>query len=164
VIFPEAAEGREFKAQLSLTWRPSPSVRIIGTLAHDRITRTRDGRESALANIPHLELDYQLSRALFIRYIGQYVAQRQAPLEDPRTGQPLLVSNGTPGRYSAVGAVASNLFRSDFLFSYKPTPGTVLFLGYGASLTEPEALALSAARLRRIGDGWFFKGSYLYSL
>jgi hypothetical protein len=52
-----------------------------------------------------------------------------------------------------------NNFRSDFLFSYRPTPGTVLFLGYGASLTEPNAFRFQD--LHRTGDGFFLKGSYL---
>jgi len=52
-----------------------------------------------------------------------------------------------------------NSFRSDFLFSYRPTPGTVLFLGYGASLTEPNAFRFQG--LHRTGDGFFLKGSYL---
>jgi hypothetical protein len=163
VIFAEASEGRELTAQLSLGWRPTPSIRISATLAHDRITRARDGREFALANIPRLEMDYQLSRSLFIRYIGQYVAQRQTSLEDPRTGLPIVIASG-PGQFAQPPSVTSNVFRSDFLLSYKPTPGTVLFLGYGASLAEPDAFAFSMDRLRRTSDGVFLKASYSYRL
>src|SRR5207247_1358481 len=78
--------------------------------------------------IPRLKVEYQLSRAIFFRYVGQYFAQDQAALEDPRTGQPIL------GPRTA--AVVTNEFRNDVLFSYKPVPGTVCFFGYGASLTE----------------------------
>ena len=85
--------------------------------------------------------------------MGQYVAQDQAALRDPRTGQPLLVA-GAPA-----AALSTNDFRHDVLFSYKPTPGTVIFLGYGASLTEPEAFGFQS--LARTSDGFFLKGSYL---
>ena len=57
-----------------------------------------------------------------------------------------------------------NDFRNDFLFSYKPTPGTVFFFGYGASLTEPSAFALRPGALRRVADGFFLKASYRYRL
>ena len=35
--------------------------------------------------------------------------------------------------------VATRDFRMDWLFSFVPSPGTVMFAGYGSSLTEPEA-------------------------
>jgi hypothetical protein len=89
-----------------------------------------------------------------VRYVGQYFAQDRVALRDPRTGQPLLVDG------VAAGPVVTNDFRNDVLFSYKPTPGTVLFLGYGASLTEPEAFRFRD--LTRTGDGFFVKASYLF--
>jgi len=45
------------------------------------------------------------------------------------------------------------------LHSYRPTPGTVFFLGYGGSLSEPDPLAFD--RLRRTGDAFFVKASYV---
>jgi hypothetical protein len=45
------------------------------------------------------------------------------------------------------------------LFSYRPTPGTVFFVGYGGSLTEPDPLAFD--RLRRVNDAFFVKASYV---
>jgi hypothetical protein len=53
-----------------------------------------------------------------------------------------------------------NDFRSDVLFSYRPNPGTVLFLGYGASLTEDASFRFRD--LRRTEDGIFVKASYLF--
>ena len=53
------------------------------------------------------------------------------------------------------------LFRS-VLFSYKPTPGTVFFFGYGASLTEPEPFSFQ--NLTRTTDGFFLKLSYLFRM
>ena len=66
--------------------------------------------------------------------------------------------------FGTSGAFVANEFRNDFLFSYKPTPGTVLFFGYGASLTEPTAFALERDALRRTVDGFFLKASYLFRL
>ncbi|PYO78612.1 MAG: hypothetical protein DMD67_04640 [Gemmatimonadetes bacterium] len=56
-------------------------------------------------------------------------------------------------------ASVTNDFRNDVLFSYKPVPGTVLFVGYGASLTEADAFQFR--NLSRTDDGFFFKLSYL---
>ena len=50
----------------------------------------------------------------------------------------------------------------DWLLSYQPTPGTVLFAGYGSSLTE--AAAFRFRGLGRSGDGFFLKLSYLFRL
>jgi hypothetical protein len=58
------------------------------------------------------------------------------------------------------GIHANNTLRADFLFSYRPSPGTVFFAGYGNSLTESDPLAFQ--RLRRIGDGFFLKVSYVF--
>ena len=52
-----------------------------------------------------------------------------------------------------------NALRTDWLFAYRPTPGTVVFAGYGNTLTEPGALAFQD--LRRVNDALFVKASYL---
>jgi hypothetical protein len=52
------------------------------------------------------------------------------------------------------------VLRADWLFSYRPTPGTVVFAGYGNTLTEPDPLALD--RLRRVDDAFFVKLSYRF--
>jgi len=152
-IFAEAAAGRQLVVQATAGWKPTPAVRIEGRWAHVRLTRARDGSRFSTANIPRLKLEYQLSRAVFFRYVGQYVAQDQVALEDPRTGQPLVV-NG-----SGAAPVLTNDFRNDVLFSYKPLPGTLVFFGYGTSLVEPEAFRFQ--NLSRASDGFFLKISYL---
>ena len=50
----------------------------------------------------------------------------------------------------------------DYLFSYQPTPGTVVFAGYSSLLTEPEGPRFGS--LRRTNDGFFLKVSYLFRL
>ncbi len=156
-IFAEAAEGRQLDLFLGVTWKPTASVRVDARWQHRRMTRAAGGGgRFSTANIPRLKLEYQLSRAVFFRYVGQYFAEEPVALRDPRTGRPLLI-----GGLPAAGAVVND-FRNDFLFSYKPTPGTVFFLGYGASLAEPGAFEFR--RLDRTGDGFFLKASYLFRL
>lgn len=161
-IFAEAAAGREFDAQLTLTWRPTQAVRADALWTHALITRARDGSQFSVANIPRVKLEYQVSRAILFRYVGQYFAQHQAALVDARTGQPLFLSPTGSAPYLPAAAQIVNDFRNDFLFSYKPTPGTVCFVGYGASLSEPAALQFQ--NLSRTSDGFFFKISYVFRL
>ena len=155
-IFPEASEGHQVALTTIAALRPTPALRLEARWVHQRLTRARDGSRFITANIPRLKLEYQLTRAIFVRYIGQYFAQDQVALRDPRTGQPLLV-NGDTAR-----AIVTNDFRNDVLFSYKPTPGTVVFLGYGASLTEADAFRFRD--LSRSADGFFLKLSYLFRM
>jgi hypothetical protein len=50
----------------------------------------------------------------------------------------------------------------DWLLSYRPTPGTVIFAGYGSGYDGLEGYSLRA--LERVEDGFFFKLSYLVRL
>ena len=54
-------------------------------------------------------------------------------------------------------------FRADWLFSYQPTPGTVLFAGYGNTLANVDEDP-RRPRLQRTQDGFFLKLSYLFRL
>ena len=159
-IFAEAAAGRELDAQTTVTWRPNQAVRVDALWTHQRITRARDGSSFSVANIPRVKLEYQLTRFIFFRYVGQYYAQHRLALTDPRTGLPLFLNAAATARVGPASGVTTNDFRSDVLFSYKPTPGTVCFFGYGASLTEPAAFQFRD--LSRVSDGFFVKVSYLF--
>src|SRR5229473_1276755 len=161
-IFAEAAAGREMDVQTTLNWRPTPAVRVDALWTHQRITRGRDGSRFSVANIPRLKLEYQLTRYIFFRYVGQYFAQERGALLDPRTGLPLVLDAAATARLGPARGVTTNDFRSDFLFSYRPTPGTVCFVGYGSSLTEPDAFQFRS--LTRTSDGFFLKVSYLFRL
>ncbi|MGH7698935.1 MAG: DUF5916 domain-containing protein [Gemmatimonadales bacterium] len=161
-IFAEADRGRGWAATLDAAWRPTGSLRVEARWVHERINRARDGSRFSTANIPRLKVEYQLSRAIFFRYVGQYFSQERAALTDPRTGAPIYLFDDESGAWQPVAGETINDFRSDVLFSYRPTPGTVLFLGYGASLTEAEAFRFRD--LDRTGDGFFLKASYLFRL
>jgi hypothetical protein len=160
VDFFEAAQVRRQDYSASLDLRPSQQLRISATYVSSSFTRRSDGMQTLTARIPRLKAEYQVARPLFLRIIAQYEATVRAPLRDPATGQLLLSSNGD-GTFSPSTERRTNALRADFLFSYRPSPGTVLFLGYGNSMTEQDPLAFQ--RLRRVGDGFFVKLSYLFS-
>lgn len=159
-IFAEAGEGRSFSVRGEVVWRPTPSLRMDALWTHATLNRARDGSRFATADIPRLKVEYQLTRAIFFRYVGQYFAQEQAALQDPRTGEPILLAGSAALAPSA--PTAQRDFRSDVLFSYRPTPGTVFLLGYGATLAEPEAFRFRD--LQRKDDGLFLKASYLFRM
>ena len=156
VIFAEAAESRGLNTFLGMTWKPTPALRVDGQWVHQRLTRAADGSWFSTANIPRFKVEYQLTRDIFFRYVGQYTAQEVDALRDPRSGDPLVINGAAQPRRT------DTEFRNDLLFSYRPMPGTVLFFGYGTSLTEPEPF--NFGRLSRMSDGFFLKASYLFRL
>src|SRR5439155_1123358 len=94
-VFPEASEGRQVAVTTVAALRPTPALRLEARWVHQRLTRARDGSRFSTANIPRLKLEYQLTRAIFVRYIGQYFADDQTAPLDPRTAQPP-PANGAP--------------------------------------------------------------------
>ena len=80
--------------------------------------------------------------------------------DNGRTEAPILIFDEQSGTYVRAEAQESNSFRADLLVSYRPTPGTVVFLGYGSSLDEPDAIRRPG--LRRTDDAFFLKMSYLF--
>jgi hypothetical protein len=151
-IFPEAAEGRELRVTGEVNFRPQRSVRAGAELTYSRITRERDASEFARTIIPHVKIEYQPTRALFFRFIGEYQAQRRAALTDEATGRPILIAGETQP------ATLSNTFRMDWLLSYEPSPGTVLFLGYGSTMADEGTFTFR--NLSRQVDGLFMKVAY----
>jgi Domain of unknown function (DUF5916) len=144
-----------------LNWRPTEKLRFGLTYDWQDVKRRSDGSTVNVGRIPRLKVEYQISRPLFIRLVGQYTANSTDSLrDDSRTNAPILLVQGdTVVRASAV---RSNDIRADLLLSYRPTPGTVIFAGYGSSLEEPEAFRF--ARMHRISDGFFVKLTYLLRL
>jgi hypothetical protein len=97
---------------------------------------------------------------MFFRVVGQYTALFQDALrDDSRTNDPLLVPNrqGIPER---TARSSNNTFDLEWLFSFLPTPGTVIYVGYGGTLREPEAFRFGS--LGREHDSYFIKLSYLF--
>lgn len=161
--FAEWASARLLWIQGSLSWRPTPKLRANLTYDQTLVIRRTDGSTVSNARIPRLKLEYQIARPLFVRLVGQYVAQERDSLRDEsRTQAPILVVDPESGSYSRAGREVSNVFRGDLLVSYQPTPGTVLFAGYGSTLEETRAFHFG--ELARRDDGFFLKLSYLFRL
>jgi hypothetical protein len=148
---------REVEAQVDV--RPTSQVRIGALLRYQRFVRERDGSVFSTQVVPRLRLEYQFSRALFLRFIGQVESRDRSALRDPRTEQPLFRRSAS-GTLSAQGARQSLLGRADWLVSYLPSPGTVVFFGYGTAMDATETMR--PGDIQRTSDGAFVKFSYLY--
>lgn len=158
VDFLETSRVRRLDYNASLNLRPTQQLRIGATYVSSAFTRRSDGVKSVSTRIPRVKVEYQVTRSVFLRVVTQYTASTRSALLDPRSGQ-LLSVVGDSG-FVASSARISNGLRTDWLFSYRPSPGTVFFAGYGNSMTEPDPLAFR--RLRRTNDGFFVKLSYLF--
>jgi len=150
-------------ATYTLDWRPSEKIRISPQYQLQSYVRRSDGSMVGDRRIPRVKVEYQVSRPIFVRVIGEYDARRQDALrDDTRTGLPILIRDPETGIFAPSPAFERNRVRFDGLFSYQPTPGTVFFAGYSSFLTEPRGLQFD--RLRRTNDGFFLKVSYLFRL
>ena len=96
-----------------------------------------------------------------MRLVGEYDLSQHDDLRDEtRTNYPLLIDG------ELASASRSRSLHGDYLFSYQPTPGTVLFLGYGSRADgDPDpAQRFNWQPLRRTSDYFFAKASYLLRL
>ncbi|MGH7554687.1 MAG: hypothetical protein ACREMQ_16920, partial [Longimicrobiales bacterium] len=155
-IFAEGSEGTASVVTGRLSLRPTESLRVAASNTYQRITRSRDGSEFAAVIIPRMKLEYQPTRAFFLRVVAEYQSNRQEELLDARTGAPLLV-DGDPA-----GARDRDDLRIDLLASFEPRPGTVAFFGYGSSLAEESTLGATREGLSRVNDGFFLKLAYQF--
>jgi hypothetical protein len=153
-IFDEGALGNKMEVEAFVALRPAAGLRIEFSTEYGKLTRAEDGSEFARAIVPRLKVEYQPTRSLFFRVVGDYLSERTAALIDPTTGLPILLG-GVP-----IGAEDDNGFRLDLLGSFEPTPGTVAFLGYGSSMVSNKTLGFGD--LRRINDGFFVKLAYQF--
>lgn len=162
-LFDEAAGGRQTQLSGSLNWRPTTKVRIAAQYVRNVLTRDRDGTRFSREDIPRLKLEYQASRAIFVRFVGQYTARLKDALRQPGTELPIALLDPSTRTYAVAGTQNGNDFRVDWLFSYRPSPGTLIFLGYGSSLQESDAFTFGRD-LHRSTDGFFAKLSYLFRM
>ena len=148
---------------LDLSWRPSEQLRVNLLYNHQQYIRPRDGSTVGQRRVPRLKVEYQLTRSIFLRLVGQYDAEATDALrDDSRTNLPILVRDPATGAWVRTGPLRRNDLQADWLFSFRPTPGTVFFAGYGSSLTEARAFRFRG--LDRVRDGFFLKASYLFRM
>ncbi len=157
--FFETATATRTEMELSTDLRPSPQLRLSSLVRYQRFVRSRDGSVFSTQVVPRLRTEYQFSRALFARVIVQVESRDRDALRDPRTERPLL-TRGASGTYSEIGRRRTLLGRADWLVSYLPSPGTVLFVGYGSALDA--SLTMRPFEAERVSDGAFVKLSYLF--
>lgn len=146
---------------LSADWRPTEQLRINLLYNHQQYIRFDDKSTVGIRRIPRLKVEYQLTRSIFVRLVGQYDANFVDELRDnSRTDDPILLFDSDTDTFARTSKFRRNDFRVDWLFSYRPTPGTVFFFGYGSSLDEPNSFRFR--NLERTSDGFFVKLSYLF--
>jgi hypothetical protein len=155
----ETARARRLDVSANLDWRPTQNLRLSGTMQHQEFRRERDRSAVLQTNIPRLRMEYQLSRAIFFRFVGQYESRALDAFRDPATDAPLLY-RGSDGTFTTFDRSESNRLRADWLFSFAPSPGRVIYVGYGASLSELDAFRFRG--VERTSDGLFVKLSYQY--
>ncbi len=149
----------------TIQFQPTSQIRALGTYVLTYFQRRSDGSVVSVAHIPRLRVEYQLSRSLFLRVVGEYRASKRDALRDEgRTGDPILFLDPRDGIYKRglASQTESNGFRTDFLFSFQPTPGTVFFAGYGGSYRDTGRFKFGD--LNRTSDGFFLKASYLFRM
>ena len=152
-IFREAAQGNSTRLDASLDVRPTTAIRSSVQLSRLTIARAGDGSRFSSETIPRVKVEYQISPPIFLRLVSQYAARSRSSLRD-RNGNPILVGDVLDA------GDTSNEFSTDWLFSYRPVPGTLVYLGYGSTLEEPREFRFQ--NLQRTRDGFFGKISYLF--
>ena len=92
---------------------------------------------------------------------GAHPAQHRKFQDDSRTNAPIFFrnANGTLTRAAAFDRLRGRL---DFLFSYLPTPGTVIYFGYGNTSRADRPGGTEGLQPNR--DVFFMKLSYLFRL
>ena len=161
--FYEWAQADISVTELTLNYRPTERLRAQLMYNAQIYWRHDDYSIAAKTLIPRLDLEYQLSRPIFLRLVAQYDAAYQNNLrDDSRTDLPIFLLNPANGQYTRASAYQSNQVQLSALFAYQPVPGTVAFFGYGNNLTEPFGFNFNP--LRRVSDSFFVKFSYLFRM
>jgi hypothetical protein len=172
--FYEWASSNIIIGQYGLNFRPTDKLRINATYNLQSFNRRSDGSIVGNNRIPRLKVEYQIARPIFVRLVGEYQSlYRDALRDETGSGRPIITYDQCANfAYQVTVACQRSSFRGDFLFSYQPSPGTVLFVGYGAGYADRRALAEpfdfpASFRFRgydRTDDALFVKASYLFRL
>jgi hypothetical protein len=160
--FDEWTPGWIMWGQANAEYRPTEQLRASLSYIEQRTARYSDNSIVNLQRIPRLKLEYQVSRPIFLRFVGQYVSFERDELRDAGRSELPLYTRRADGTYTRLGRINRNSFRTDWLFSYQPNPGTVIFAGYGSSMTDTNSFDFRD--VVRTADGFFVKLSYLFRL
>jgi hypothetical protein len=159
--FFEWAQANIDYVSLGLDYRPTDHLRANATLNYQDYWRRSDHSLAGRNVIPRVKVEYQFTQAIFFRVVGEYdLAEHDDLRDETRTFLPLIIG----GRKAL--ATRSAQFHTDLLFSYQPSPGTVLFVGYGGLANAPPnpLERFNFQPLVRSSDYVFAKFSYLFRL
>ena len=162
-LFAEGTRGREWSLEAEVALRPTAALRVDASLRRVLLFRDRDDSRYSRALVPRLRAEYQVTRAVAVRALAQYAVEEVDVLRAPdgrpylREGEPFRVRRGNRPAWDARQL---NPLRLDLLLSWRPTPGTAAFLGYGREVTDDEAFRFDGLAPR--ADGLFLKLSYLF--
>src|SRR5436190_3153620 len=160
--FFEWASGDLLLMNVDLSYRPTERLRNSISYFWQQVNRRTDGSLVNVGRVLRAKVEYQLSRPLFVRVVGQYIQDKTDSLrDDSRTGAPIFI-RGPDSSLTRAAASRSNLFHVDALLSYQPVPGTVVFAGYGSDMVDEDAFQFRG--LTRTDDAFFLKLSYLFRL
>ncbi len=157
----EWASGDILWLQGGVFWRPTEQLRADLTFNNTTVRRPIDASLVNGRSVTRARVEYQLTRALSLRWVGEYTEEKQSDLrDDSRTNLPLAVVDASGQPRGQLG-FRRRSFRNDALVSWQPTPGTVFFAGYGSAEGGDETRPTSLLRQR---DGFFMKLSYLFRM
>lgn len=160
--FPEWTSALIGSVSGTLNLRPTEQLRLGLTFGQDEFKRWSDRSRVQLRNTKRLRAEYQMTRTTFLRVIAEHTELEQDDLrDDTRTGLPVYLQQ-RDGTLALASAFARQTARVDVLFSWLPTPGTVLYLGYGDLLRADQPLGPD--RLQRTSDVFFTKLSWLFRM
>lgn len=159
--YSEWSSGRLVTGNIGMDVRPNDQLRFNLNWNDTRVWRPSDGTRVLEQDVAVGTLEYQISRAVQLRLITQYsVENRDALRDDSRTNLPL-VSIGSSGS-TPLGAYDHRGFQTNFLFTYLPNPGTVVYFGYGNLRQQPDQL--NRPLLGALQSDFFLKLSYLWRM
>jgi hypothetical protein len=154
-IFREASGAHASRLSAAVDLRPTTSLRASLQISRLALDRRSDGSRFSSETIPRIKVEYQASRAMFFRLVTQYAARSRSYLRDVNGNRILVAGVFDEGS-------DSNEMTMDWLFSYRPVPGTLVYLGYGSTMDEANQFRFT--ELQRTRDGFFGKVSYLFRL
>ncbi len=145
---------------LSLQLYPTRSLQAELGLRFSEIHRQDDGSRYSTATIPRVRLQYQFSRAFFVRGIFEYSNQERGALRDPQTGR--ILDSCADGVCDTLSGSANHDVHVEGLVSYEASPGTVFYLGYTREMQD--AGAFTFRHVQPQADGLFAKVSYRFRM
>ena len=158
--YAEWASGRILFLNANGNIRPTDRLRINLSYNDSRVYRPTDGSRVLLQDVAASTVEYQLSRSFQLRVIGQYsINARDSLRDDSRSNLPIVLRDPSTGTYSPTKPYDNHQMQLNFLFTYLPNPGTVIYLGYGAVAQRPNDVG--RPQLGVVQNDLFLKLSYL---